>query len=157
MQFLAWVQSSSLSNWILTTTWVYPWTIAFHSVGMGFLVGIIAMIALRVLGFGAFSVAPLGRFLVVAHVAFVINVLTGLMMFMIDATSFIVSPTFLTKMLLVLLGVIFSVVLSNRIFSANPHWNGEGTAPGSLKLVAGITLVCWAGAIVAGRMTAYLP
>ena len=36
-------------------------------------------------------------------------------------------------------------------------WNGEGDAPRSTKLIAGISLACWAGAIVAGRMTAYLP
>lgn len=157
MEFLSWLESSSLSNWILTTSWVYPWVIAFHSIGMGFLVGIVAMIALRVLGFGNFPVAPLGKFLTVVHVAFVLNVATGLMMFMIDATRFFTSPTFIVKMLLILIGVITAVLLSARVFDEKAQWNGEGPAPQATRLIAGISLVCWAGAIVAGRMTAYLP
>ncbi len=157
MGFLSWLETNSFSNWVLSTSWVYPWVIAFHSIGMGFLVGIVSMIGLRVLGFGSFSVTPLAKFLTVVNLAFVVNVTTGLIMFMIDATRFFVSPTFQVKMSLILLGIVTGVLLNARVFGEKADWTGDGEAPRATKLIAGLSLACWAGAIVAGRMTAYLP
>jgi hypothetical protein len=157
MEFLNWLQTNSFSEWVLTTTWVYPWVIALHSIGMGFLVGIIAMIGIRVIGGGSFPVAPLARFLSVVRVAFAVNVLTGLIMFVIDAQQFFLSPTFRVKMILIALGILSGWFLTTRIFGEQAAWDGQGDAPQSAKLIAGIALVCWGGAIVAGRMTAYLP
>ena len=157
MGFLNWLQTNSFSNWVLSTGWVYPWTIAFHSIGMGFLVGIIAMIGIRVIGFGSYSVAPLARFLMVVRIAFIVNVLTGLTMFVIEAEQFFFSPTFRIKMIFVALGVVSGWLLSTRIFGDKAQWDGTGDAPQSAKLIAGITLACWTGAIIAGRLTAYLP
>jgi hypothetical protein len=157
MNLLSGLESSSFSNWVLTTTWVYPWVIALHSVGMGFLVGVVSMIGIRVLGFGAFALVPLAKFLSLVRLAFVMNVATGLIMFVIDAQHFFYSPTFRVKMVLVALGVITGWLLSSRIFGEKPVWDGQGAAPQSVKLIAGLSLACWAGAIVAGRFTAYLP
>lgn len=157
MEFLNWLQTNSFSNWALVTTWVYPWVIAFHSIGMGFLVGVVSMIGIRVLGVGSFPVAPLVRFLTVVRIAFVVNVVTGLIMFVIDAERFFFSPTFRVKMILIALGIVSGWLLSTRIFDDNAVWDGEGDAPQPAKLIAGISLVCWVGAIVAGRLTAYLP
>lgn len=157
MDLLNWLESNSFSNWVLATSWVYPWVIAFHSIGMGFLVGVVSMIGIRVLGVGSFPVAPLAKFLTVVRIAFVMNVATGLIMFVIDAQQFFFSPTFRVKMILILLGIITGWLLSTRIFGDKAIWDGEGGAPQSVKVIAGISLVCWAGAVVAGRMTAYLP
>jgi hypothetical protein len=156
MEVLNWLQTSSFSDWALSTSWVYPWVNALHSVGMGLLVGIVSMIAIRVLGFGSFAIAPLARFLLVVRIAFVVNVVTGLIMFVIDAERFFFSPTFRVKMTLVVLGIVTGWLLSTRIFRPGA-WDGAGRAPQSVRLIAAISLACWAGAIVAGRMTAYLP
>ena len=157
MELLNWLQTSSFSNWVLVTTWVYPWVIALHSIGMGFLVGVVSMIGIRVLGAGSFPVAPLARFLSVVRIAFIVNILTGLIMFVIDAQQFFFSPTFRIMMILIAFGIMTGWLLSTRIFGAKAVWDGEGAAPQSAKLIAGISLVCWAGAILAGRLTAYLP
>ena len=101
MQFLAWLETNGFSQWVLTTSWVYPWVIAFHSIGMGFLVGVVAMIALRTLGVGTFPIAPLERYLTVVHVALAVNVASGLTLFVIQAQEFFFSPTFRIKMLMI--------------------------------------------------------
>jgi hypothetical protein len=157
MEILNWLQTNSFSNWVLATTWVYPWVIAFHSVGMGFLVGVVAMIGIRVLGVGRFPAESLARLLTVVRIAFVVNILTGLILFVIDAQQFFFSPTFRVKMILIALGIMSGWLLSTRIFGDKAVWDAQGAAPQSAKLIAGISLVCWAGAIVAGRLTAYLP
>lgn len=157
MAILEWLQTNAFSEWVLTTSWVYPWVIAFHSIGMGFLVGVIAMISLRTLGFGNYPIAPLERFLIVVHVALAINVISGLTLFVIQAPEFFYSPTFQVKILLIVAGIVSGALLNDRLFGEKARASGAAEPVRSTKAIAGITLFCWAGAIVAGRMTAYLP
>lgn len=142
---------------MLTTSWVYPWVISFHSIGMGFLVGIVLMIVLRILGFGRFPISPLEKFLVVARIALVVNVLSGITLFVIDAQQFFDSPTFRVKLLCILLGASTSLLMFRMTFRDDVTWSKTGNAPPATKAVAAISLVFWAGAIIAGRLTAYLP
>lgn len=157
MDFLLWLEGSSLGNAVRTTTWVYPWVNAFHSVGMGLLVGVLVMISLRVLGFGRYSIAPLEKFLLVVWVAFALSLATGFALFAAEAPRFFFSPTFRVKALCVVLGGATAWLLSRIVFRDSTGWSATGDAPPVAKVVAGISLVCWAGAIFAGRLTAYLP
>jgi len=157
MDFLLWLYDSSLADAVRSTTWVYPWVNAFHSVGMGFLVGVIFMISLRVFGFGSFSIAPLERFLLVVWIAFAVSLSTGTALFIADASRFFFSPTFRIKALFIVLGAITAWMLCRIAFRDGAGWSQAGDAPLSAKVIAGATFVCWTGAILAGRMTAYLP
>lgn len=157
MGFLLWLETNAFTGWVLTTGWVYPWTISFHSIGMGFLVGVIYMLSLRVLGFGRFPVAGLEWFLIIVRIAVTVSLATGILLFMLDADRFFFSPTFRVKLLMIVLGGISAWILTHMVFRDGVgvlDRNERALAP---KLVAGVTIVCWTGAIVAGRLTAYLP
>ncbi len=158
MDFLLWLYNSSLAESVRSTTWVYPWVNAFHSVGMGFLVGVIFMIILRVLGFGRFSIAPLEKFLRVVWTAFALSLATGIALFASEAPRFFFSPTFRIKALLIILGGATAWMLSKIVFrDGGAGWSATGDAPRAAKVIAALSLVCWVGAIFAGRLTAYLP
>jgi len=157
MDLLLWLENSSLADAVRSTTWVYPWVNAFHSVGMGFLVGVVFMICLRVLGFGRFPIAPLQKFLHVVRVAFVLSLATGIALFASEAPRFFFSPTFRVKALLIVLGGVTAWRLSKIVFRDTAGWSEAGDAPLAAKVVAGVSLMCWVGAIFAGRLTAYLP
>lgn len=157
MDFFTWLENSAFVGWLLTTSWVYPWVISFHSISMGFLVGIVFMISLRVLGFGTFSIAPLERYLLLVRIAFAVSLTTGLLLFVLDARQFISSPTFLTKMALIVIGGATGIALSKAAFGDAQPGAAGGDAPGRVKVLAAVSLLCWVAAIFAGRMTAYLP
>jgi len=157
MEFLSWYQGSVIGEAVRTSTWVYPWVNAFHSVGMGFLVGTLAMLSLRVLGFGSFPLAPLKKYVLVIQPAFVVNLITGLMLFAGDAERFFFSPTFRVKATLLVLGGITAWVLVRRVFGDEAGQSDTGEAAQAVKVIAAASLVLWIGAIFAGRMTAYLP
>ena len=157
MGFLSWYQASFIGEAVRTSTWVYPWVNAFHSVGMGFLVGILAMLSLRVLGFGSFPLAPLKKYVLVVQLAFGVNLLTGLMLFAGDAERFFFSPTFRVKALLLVLGGITAWFLVKRVFAGDAGSFEQGESAQAVKLIAAASLILWLGAIFAGRMTAYLP
>ena len=157
MGLLLWLENSSLADAVRSTTWVYPWVNAFHSVGMGFLVGVVFMICLRVLGFGRFPIAPLEKYLLVVRSAFVLSLATGISLFASEAPRFFFSPTFQIKALLIVLGGVTAWRLFKIVFRDGAGWSGAGDAPLAAKVIAGVSLMCWVGAIFAGRLTAYLP
>lgn len=162
MDFFLWYQNSFIGEAVRGTEpsmlWVYPWVNGFHSVGMGFLVGVLLMIILRVLGFGQFSLAPLRKFILVVQLAIVVNVVTGLVLFAGDAERFAQSPTFRLKALLLVAGAVTAWLLVRRVFGRDgADWSKAGEASPASKAIAALSLVCWIGAVFAGRMTAYLP
>jgi hypothetical protein len=157
MDLLLWLDNSSLADAVRSTTWVYPWVNAFHSVGMGFLVGVVFMICLRVLGFGRFPIAPLEKYLLVVRSAFVLSLATGFALFAADAERFFFSPTFRIKALLIVLGGVTAWTLCKIVFRDGAGWSKPGDTPLATKVIAGVSLMLWVGAIFAGRLTAYLP
>jgi hypothetical protein len=115
------------------------------------------MIVLRVLGFGRFSIAPLEKFLRVVWTAFALSLATGIALFAADAPRFFFSPTFRIKALLIVLGGVTTWALIKTVFRDGAGWSEAGDAPLAAKVIAGVSLMCWVGAIFAGRLTAYLP
>ena len=148
---------SALSNWAATTTWVYPWVNGLHAIGMGFLVGIVFVLSLRVLGVGTFPIAPMKKFLLVARIAFVVNLCSGFILFSIDAVRFFTSPTFQTKFVCLALGIASSLALARSVFPRGADVATEVVPTSTAKLFAALAIVFWSGTILAGRMTAYLP
>jgi hypothetical protein len=151
------LEDSAFAYWAATTTWVYPWVNGLHATGMGFLVGIVFVLSLRVLGVGSYPLAPLKRFLLIVRIAFVVNVLSGFILFSIDAGRFFTSPTFRVKFLCLALGVAAGLALARSVFprDADPATSPE--PPPRAKVYAALAIVFWSGAILAGRLTAYLP
>lgn len=60
-------------------------------------------------------------------------------------------------MLLVVLGGILTWRLSSTLFRGHAQAGEAAARPPPAKLQASLTLAFWVGAIIAGRLTAYLP
>jgi hypothetical protein len=157
MGLISALQESGLANWAASTSWVYPWVNSLHATGMGFLVGIVFVMSLRVLGVGSYPIPPLKKFLLVARVAFVVNLISGFILFSIDAERFFTSSTFRVKFLCLALGVIAGLALAKSMFPRGAELVANFSPPPEAKLYAVLAIVFWSGAILAGRMTAYLP
>lgn len=159
MAFLEWLQSTQLAIFVAETLWAYPLFETLHTLGMALLVGSLGLINLRLLGYkpelpilGTLDLLPL------AWLGFTINLISGLALFSSDAVYFWTSVTFKVKLTLILLAGINAFILSQSVFR-------EARAPGSsrvqvgtgARILAASSLVFWIGAIMAGRLIAYLP
>jgi hypothetical protein len=159
---LAWLESTSLAIMMRDSLWAYPIVLTIHAIGMALLVGTMAVIALRVLGVWRFSIAPLQKYFLVVWIGLGINAISGSILFMTapsafaGATHFYLSPTFRIKMLVIVLGVVTAWLFRARLLRDGTDWL-DGDAPQGAKALAGLSLVLWFGAIMAGRLTAYLP
>ena len=87
-------------------------------------------------------------------VGFAINAITGVSIFMKDAATYGRNPDLYIKLLFVVAGMALLVVIRRRVFGS-PHIDGTPLSNGARRL-AWASLVCWSGAIVAGRLIAYV-
>jgi len=134
----------------------FPTLIALHSVGMAVVVGLSLMITLRLHGILTGIRPPqIPRLLTVAVWGFVLNLVTGLAIFVTRGSEYIGSAIFLIKMLLVIASAAILFWLRQRLKAERPTAEmsvGDALARG-LSLAA---TVSWFGAVVAGRLIAYL-
>jgi len=85
---------------------------------------------------------------------FWVNALSGTALFIADATAKFANPAFAVKMTFVALGVVTVHLLRSRVIR-NPEVD-TGPMPPGAKLLAATSLICWLGAITAGRLMAYV-
>ena len=152
MEFLSRIEASAFCVWVRESSslWAYPGLMFLHSVGLAIVVGISAMVNLRLLGFaGGMPVWPLERFFPIMWAGLAVNALSGATLFAADATTKVMSPLFGVKMLLVGLAVVNLVLIRRVVFS---HPNVDDPVSRFGKCLAAASLLLWFGAAAVGRL-----
>jgi hypothetical protein len=157
MEFLSWLENTNFSIWVREsgTLFAFPGILLVHTYGMALVVGIVAAIDLRILGFApALPLSAIAKFLPIFWVAFWINALTGTILLVADATTKMTNPDFLIKMGFIALAVVNQRMIQKRVLR-DPQVD---TAPfsGQAKLLAVTSMLFWFAAITAGRLLAYV-
>jgi hypothetical protein len=155
MDFLVSLEQSRFSVWVRESgsLLAFPTILLLHTYGMAVLVGIVAVIDLRILGFApALPLAPLEKFLPMLWVAFWINAVTGTILLVADATTKVTNLDFLVKMVFIALGVSVQRMIEQRVFRKT----SDRPVPANARRLAVASLICWLGAITAGRLLAYV-
>jgi hypothetical protein len=157
MDLLQTIENLGFSQWVKQSgsLWAFPGILLMHTYGMAVLVGIIVAIDLRILGFvPAIPVAPLQKFLPLVWIAFWVNAITGTMLLMADATTKMRNPDFGVKMAFIVFAVILQLRIQKRVLR-DPDVDRRPFSSNSKRLAV-LSLVCWLGAITAGRLLAYV-
>ena len=157
MAFLQTIENLGFSQWVKQSgsLWAFPGILLMHTYGMAILVGVIAGIDLKILGLvPAMPLAPLSKFLPLVWLAFWLNAITGTMLLAADATTKLTNPDFGMKMAFIVLAVIAQRLIQSRVFGDPKIDRRPFTA--NAKMLAVMSLVCWLGAITAGRLLAYV-
>jgi hypothetical protein len=158
MEFLAWIESTQLATWVRESgsIWSYPTVLFFHTVGLAFLVGINVAVDLRVLGISPkLPLGPMQRFFPLMWWGFWVNAISGVLLMIADATTKFTNPVFAFKLTFIAIAVAIIPQLRKRVFP-NADDVESAQAPASGKILAAVSLICWVGAIVSGRLTAYI-
>ena len=158
MPVFEWLETSALAIWVGESLWGYPIMLGMHAIGLAIVVGIFVMLDLRMLrvirgvSFSAF--VSLFR---LAWTGLLFNALSGSALFSSQATTFVESAPFLIKISAVISGVIVGVFIQRRLKLRVADWdNADANIETSATALAALSLVCWIGAIFAGRLIAYL-
>jgi hypothetical protein len=155
--FLVYLENLSFSQWVkdAPTIWAFPTILIVHTLGMSIVAGVSAMLSLVVLGFWpAVPMKPFARAFPLLWWGFGINAVTGTMMLVADATTKLTTVDFYIKMAFVFLGLWVLIRMRRQVFD-DPQLD-KAPVSGNAKMLAWASLGCWFGAIVAGRLLAYV-
>jgi hypothetical protein len=157
MNFLIALQESGLATWVRESTsiWAYPSVIFLHAAGLALVVGVSVIIDLSILGFApGLELAPMEKLFRVMAIGFWVNLVSGVLLALVDAATMLLNPIFWIKMILIGLALVTVFLTKRKVFGDPLLGKRPITAEG--KFLAVISLVLWAAAITAGRLTAYL-
>jgi hypothetical protein len=157
--FLVWLESTALSQWVVgsPSLYAFPGILALHAIGMGFAVGIGVAVDLRMLGAGAgIPLTELRRFLPVFWIGFWVNAVSGVLLLVGYPTKALTNPVFYLKLLLIAVATMLLMQIGRRAAGGAGAVGVGSSAPSrTMRYMAIASLVCWAGAITAGRLLAY--
>ena len=155
MGLLVWLESLPLSVWVheSPSIWAQPTVMTLHTMGMGVLVGASWVLDLRLLGIS--RNIPLSAFRWVFRavaISLVVNVVTGVLLFMARATLFGAAFPFLIKILLVVASAATLLPIRTYVLQSD---DGQLEVSSRARLLAIVSILSWAAAITSGRLLAY--
>jgi len=157
MEILIRIQQSEVCQWIRGTESIFGYygILTLHTIGMGIVVGIAAAIELRIDGFApALQLAPLEKFFPALWIGFWINAISGTILLATDAVHKLVSVDFYLKMAFIAVAVVTLQMVRRDVFR-RPAIE-KAPVPARVKALAVVSLACWLGAIISGRLLPYL-
>lgn len=156
MNFLDTIEALGVSTWVRESPskFAYPTVLLLHVIGMGVVAGVSSVISLRLLGVAPkIPLRPLEKLYPLMWWGFWVNAVTGTGLLMASATKRMVDPTFYVKMVFIFAGVAVLQRTRNQVFRT---LGPEEVVPENAKMLAWAGLICWLGAITAGRLLAYI-
>ena len=146
---LVWIENTSLALWVGTSLWAYPVLLSAHISGLAVIVGIIAMRDFHLLGFiNGVTEANFLELKNLAYCGFLINGISGIMLFSSQASYLSTNLPFLLKLFFIGSGILLASKIYKKI--------EKNTGRTSTKILAILSLFSWFGAITAGRLIAYI-
>jgi hypothetical protein len=155
---LPWLEGTALATWVRESPSLlaYPTVLTLHTVGLGIVVGASAVVDLCLLGFARrIRIATLAPLFRVMAYAFALNAVTGVLLFIADATTKAKQPVFYVKLTLIFIAL-WCTFATRRIVAANSEHTAADVVPAHGARLAMASLLLWAGAIAAGRLMAYM-
>ena len=143
------IEQSGVATWIREggVLYGYPLILFLHTLGLSTLVGLSSAINLRLLGVAPnIPLASLQRTFVLMWAGLGLTAVTGVLLFVADATRHASNPAFVTKLAFVALAVTALALIWKRVFQQQR----------SGRVLAAVSLACWFGALSAGRLMAYI-
>lgn len=154
MGFLTWLQESDLAMLIAEDPYAYPALLCLHAVGMATVVGLIWVMSSRVLGYPkGLSTRTFEQMSRIALWGFTLNALSGLLIFVTEATRVIDNTEFLIKMGAIALGGVTAWYMLRSARALDPDASTD--FPTAAKVVAVLASLFWLIAIIYGRQIAY--
>lgn len=147
-----------LSVAVRESEWLFPILQTFHIFGLVLLVGVIAILDLRLLGLALRSQppGPLARWLLpLSRWGFAVVFASGVLLLAAQSGS-LYQNVFLRIKLLLLAAALLNVVLFHAgVFRRFDEWAGAVAVPRAAAAFAGASLTFWLGVLVTGRYIAY--
>ena len=154
MDYLLWLEETPFSTWMRESGPAFFGSLIFHSVAMGFVVGVHVAMNLRILGMApGIPLSLMRRFFPVLWVGLVVVSISGVLLLIAYPAKALTNPVFYLK-----LGAIVTALFITRSLAKGvlrePSYDAV-RAPKKARVLAALSLLLWAGAVTSGRLLAY--
>ena len=159
LHYCSWLEHTGLGKSIRDSAWLFPIIETLHIFGIIALVGSTSILDLRLLGlsFRDEAVTVLARrYLPWAWFGFIVQVVTGLLMFSSEAVKMYGNWAFQVKMLLIVIAGLNAVVFHALSYQSVGKWDREPVAPLSARVAGTVSILLWFGIVALGRWIAYV-
>lgn len=157
--FCKWLEHTSVGAVIRESLWLFPAIETVHLLGMAALVGTIAVLDFRLLGWTLrqkrFSELA-QRLLPWAWAGFALQVVTGMLLFSSEAVKLYANPALRLKMLLLFLAGVHALVFQRTVYRGVASWDDSTVPPLGAKVSGFISLLLWIGIVAAGRFIGFV-
>ena len=155
--FVHWLRATPASEWINSSTWIWPLCESLHFMGLSLLVGITGFFDLRLMGFfKRVSIGAARDLMPFALIGFAINVVTGLVFLTGLPEQYARNPVWWYKVGFLMLAGLNALFYETRL-SATVLALGPGSdTPTAVKLIGLVSLVSWFAVLYCGRMLAFI-
>jgi hypothetical protein len=153
-----WLEHTALATAISESVWLFPVIEGSHIMALPLSVGMILMFDLRLLGlaFQTGSASAVMRDAVRwSKYGFGIMFVTGVLLFMTQATKAYGNVFFRTKLALLVVLFLNAAVYQIVFYPRMTRWDEAGGTPLGARICGGLSLIAWIAVIVCGRTMAY--
>lgn len=155
---LQWMEQSWLGQTMQAYQWAFPICEALHFFGLCILMGSIAIIDLRLLGFArSLSIRVIHQLLPWVWIGFAINLITGILFCFAQPSFYYPNVAFRVKMFLIVLAGLNALWFQLTVHSRIESLADDADADSQAKTIAGISLGLWIAVIFFGRFIMYWP
>ena len=148
------IEYSNLGTTIAESTWMFPTIETIHVIALVTVLGTIMIMDLRMIGVASRDVAvtQLSKdTLPWTWAGFVLAAITGSLLFVSKATSYVANPYFLWKLVMLSLAGINMMYFHFITYRTVEHWDLDPSVPKMVKVAGGLSLLFWLAVVFFGR------
>jgi hypothetical protein len=135
------------------STWGWPAVETVHFLGLSLLIGTVGLFDLRMMGLArGIPMSGLHQLVPWGVAGYVLNVITGVMFVTSAPDQYLFNPAFQTKLVLMGIAGLNGLIFYRVAFGPVKRAGADSPAPRAAKFAAMISLSCWIGVIVCGRL-----
>ena len=152
------LEASALGTFIAGSEWAFPTIETIHVIAIVTVVGSIAVMDLRLLGVTSrdYAVTALSRdTLPFTWGAFVLAAITGSLLFVSKATSYVINPYFQLKMIFLFLAGLNMAIFHLITWKTVREWDVHPILPRGAKIAATLSLIFWITVVFFGRVIGF--
>ena len=147
------LKTTPVADLMNRTRWAWPISESIHFVGLALLIGIVAPLDVRLLGFmKGVSIEALHRLVPWAVLGFVLNLVTGLMFFIGTPEQYIGNISWWLKVLFLVIAGLNMLAFELTQRARATELPADAGTPWRLKVIGGISLTSWMLVLYWGRM-----
>lgn len=154
LAFCQWLNDSALSDWLRSSLKAMPTVEAIHVMAIVTVIGTIFIVDLRLLGYPntqrSFSRLH-HELLFWTWLAFAVAVVTGALLFMVNAVTYYRNTAFWLKMGVIALAGINMLVFERMTAKTVASWDKGVSPPAPARVAGALSILLWTSVIFLGR------